>query len=151
MSSAGSGQPLAIRARVEWEDCDPAGIVYYPRFFDWINAAAHALARAMGITPEAMVSGGLGLPLVSASIDFRTSARLEDPIEVRLHVTRLGHSSLGLRYDILRVTTADEPTLLARAREERVYAQRDPTTWKLSPRPMSPAMRSVAEHYLEVD
>ena len=24
--------------RIQWGDCDPAGIVFYPRYFEWFDA-----------------------------------------------------------------------------------------------------------------
>ena len=34
--------------RIEWGDCDPAGIVFYPQYFKWFDAAAAALVAAAG-------------------------------------------------------------------------------------------------------
>ena len=35
---------------IEWGDCDPAGIVFNPRYFEWFDAATAALfARALGM------------------------------------------------------------------------------------------------------
>ena len=35
-------------ARIEWGDCDPAGIIFYPTYFRWIDAASWALFDAAG-------------------------------------------------------------------------------------------------------
>ena len=31
--------------RVQWGDCDPAGIVFYPRYFEWFDAVHHPAVR----------------------------------------------------------------------------------------------------------
>ena len=37
--------------RIEWGDCDPAGIIFYPRYFEIFDASTAALfERALGIT-----------------------------------------------------------------------------------------------------
>ena len=36
------------RVRIEWGDCDPAGIVFYPRYFAMFDASTHALFEAAG-------------------------------------------------------------------------------------------------------
>ena len=59
---------LSVRIRVGWGDCDPAGIVFYPRFYAWMDNASHVLAREMGIPRESMLPPGndlLGFPVVS--------------------------------------------------------------------------------------
>ena len=35
---------------VEWGDCDEAGIVYYPRYFYWMDCAFHRFLRARGLS-----------------------------------------------------------------------------------------------------
>ncbi len=39
----------SIDITVEWGDCDPAGIVFYPNYFRWFNQGAHALFGAAGM------------------------------------------------------------------------------------------------------
>ncbi len=34
--------------RIEWADCDPAGIVYYPRYFQMFDTSTHHLFEAAG-------------------------------------------------------------------------------------------------------
>ncbi len=34
--------------RIEWGDCDPAGIVFYPRYFEWFDACSTGLFEAAG-------------------------------------------------------------------------------------------------------
>jgi 4-hydroxybenzoyl-CoA thioesterase len=152
--SAGDGSRrsapyVRIQVRVGWEDCDPAGIVFYPRFFEWMNNAAHALAREMGITRDDMLAGGQGFPLVSAGAEYLASARLEDALEVRVRVTHVGRTSFGLTFDVVRLEGDAGQTLLARGREERVYVGRDPETWVLAARPLTEQMRAVLTRYLE--
>ena len=71
--------------RIEWGDCDPAGIVFYPRFFAWMDLASHVLAREMGIPREAMLppGGDCGFPIVGATAQFLSSAKMDDQLEVR--------------------------------------------------------------------
>ena len=49
---------LAVRVQVGWGDCDPAGIVFYPRFYAWMDTVSHVLAREMGIPRESMIPPG---------------------------------------------------------------------------------------------
>ena len=52
--------------RVQWGDCDPAGIVYYPRYFEWFDASSFLLfEKATGMTKMRMLEkyNGAGLAL----------------------------------------------------------------------------------------
>jgi len=38
-----------MRIRVEWANCDPAGIIFNPHYYIWMDAGSHALMKAAGI------------------------------------------------------------------------------------------------------
>ncbi|MDQ3811645.1 MAG: acyl-CoA thioesterase [Chloroflexota bacterium] len=143
---------IAVRVQVGWGDCDPAGIVFYPRFYAWMDMSSHVLARAMGIPREAMLPPNrdlLGFPVVATQAQYLLPARLEDVLEVRTWVTRVGRSSLSLRHEVVRVGGgADE--LLVRGREDRVFIQHA-ADGTLQPREITPAMRGALAHYAESD
>src|SRR5438093_2705857 len=124
---AGERRFLAVRVQVGWGDGDPAGIVFYPRFFAWMDMVSHVLAREIGIPRESMIPPGtdmLGFPVVGTQAEYLAPARMDDVLEVRTWVSRVGRSSLSLRHEIVRVDdTAEE--LLVRGREDRVFIGRD--------------------------
>jgi 4-hydroxybenzoyl-CoA thioesterase len=140
---------VAARVTVAWGDCDPAGIVFYPRFQAWMDTNSHVLARAMGITREDVLPPNprlVGLPLVAIQTQFLAPARMDDVLEVRTWVSRVGQSSLSLRHEIQRVDS--EPTLLVRGREERVYVGRD-ELGAMRPRALTPHMRAVLARFAD--
>ena len=93
--------------QVRWGDCDPAGIVYYPRFFDYFHQAMETwFAEGLG-QPYATVIVGrkIGFPSVHLDADFRRPSAFGDSLEVELRVVRLGHKSI--RFD-MRIVAEDE-------------------------------------------
>ena len=135
---------------VRWADCDPAGIAYYPRFFEWLDSATHRLAFEMGIGRDDMLAPDqLGFPLVRASLEFATPARLYDQLEVRTTVSKLGRTSFTLRHEVWRAGD-DPPALLAYGAETRVRTGRT-ASGKLRPQPLSPSMHAVLERYLDAE
>ena len=42
---------------VEWGDCDPAKIVFYPNFFRWMDAASWAFFAANGLSAQEVLAG----------------------------------------------------------------------------------------------
>jgi polar amino acid transport system substrate-binding protein len=80
--------------------CDPAGIVYYPRFFDLLHQAMEewfntALDENFA---ELLMKKRLGTPTVSTHCDFLGPARFGDALTIELVITRLGNSSIELGY-----------------------------------------------------
>lgn len=141
---AGAGPYFAVRTRVRWGECDPAGIAYYPRFFEWMDLALHALAREMGISiADTLPPLGLGFPLVQAEAAFIAPVRQDDVLEVRAWVTHVGASSLALRHQIVRVS---DGALVAHGRETRVHVSRA-DDGSLRPRRLTEPMREVLARY----
>jgi 4-hydroxybenzoyl-CoA thioesterase len=141
---------LAVRVQVGWGDCDPAGIVFYPRFYAWMDNVSHVLAREMGIPREAMIPPGadmLGFPVVGTEAQYISPARMDDILEVRTRVSRIGRTSLSLRHEIVRIEADAAETLIVRGREDRVFIGHGPDG--LRPRELTPRMRQALERFAE--
>jgi len=83
--------------RVEFNHCDPAGIVFYPRYFEMANATVENFFRGPLQMPfEALMATGRGVPTASLKVDFHAPSRLGDLLDWQLRITRLGRASLGL-------------------------------------------------------
>ncbi len=137
---------LALPHTVRWGDCDAAGIAYYPHFFEWMDAASHVLTREMGISGADMLPPSrLAVPLAAVQAEFLAPVNLDDEIEIRLRVSRVGRSSFSVRHEIVRRGSEE---LLVRGREDRVYVGRD-AAGGLVPMPLTDAMRAVLARYAE--
>jgi 4-hydroxybenzoyl-CoA thioesterase len=89
---------FALQQKVRFQHCDPAGIVFYPRYFEMTNATVEEwFAQRLGV-PFETLHGALGaaVPTASISVDFLAPSRLGDVLEFRLRPTRIGRSSVGL-------------------------------------------------------
>ena len=141
---------LSVRVQVGWGDCDPAGIVFYPRFYAWMDNVSHVLAREMGVPREAMIGPGanlVGFPVVATQAEYLAPARVDDILEVRSWVARVGRTSFSLRHEIIRIDADAAETLLVRGRDERVFVSNDPIG--LRPRALTPPMRQALARYAE--
>ena len=88
---------------VAWGDCDPAGIVFYPRFFDMFDSATASLMKAAtGLPRIALIAreGILGWPMVDARAVFHAPVRFDDHVRIKTCVTRLGRSSFDLEHKL---------------------------------------------------
>ena len=80
---------------IEFNHCDPAGIVFYPRYFEMTNHVCENFFReAVGVSYGEMMKRQSGVPTVRLETDFRAPSRLGDVLEVTLEVLRLGTSSV---------------------------------------------------------
>ncbi|MBL8973518.1 MAG: acyl-CoA thioesterase, partial [Myxococcales bacterium] len=88
--------PLVVR----FGDCDPAGIVYFPRFFDFVHDAMETwFSAALGLSYAQVVIGRkIGFPAVHSEADFKVPCAFGESIAVELRVAKLGRSSIGLDY-----------------------------------------------------
>lgn len=89
--------------RIEWGDCDPAGIVFYPRYFAWFDACTAGLLELAG-TPkhELFAEEGVGIPMVETRAKFLLPSRFGDEVTVETTVTRLGRSSFDVHHRLLK-------------------------------------------------
>ena len=89
---------FTLQQKVRFQHCDPAGIVFYPRYFEMITATVEEwFAQRLGV-PFETLHGPLGaaVPTASLSVDFHAPSRLGDVLEFRLRPTRIGRSSVSL-------------------------------------------------------
>ena len=110
--------------RVQWGDCDPAGIVFYPRYFEWFDAGTILLfEKATGLTKIKMLEkyDGAGLALIEAGAKFAVPSQYGDDIEIETSVKEFGRSSFSMLH---RVTKGGAPAL--EGHEKRVWTVRDP-------------------------
>jgi 4-hydroxybenzoyl-CoA thioesterase len=110
--------------RVQWGDCDPAGIVFYPRYFEWFDASTILLfEKATGMTKIRMLEkyGGAGLALLEARAVFKVASHYGEDLEIETWVTEFRRSSFFVHH---KVTKGD--TLALEGFETRLWTVRDP-------------------------
>lgn len=89
------------RIPVEFNHCDPAGIVFYPRYLEMTNSVVENFFREMMDYPFArMMAEGVGTPTVKLEMDFKAPSRLGDLLDWTLEVRRLGRSSAKVRITV---------------------------------------------------
>ena len=100
----------ARQIRVEFNHCDPAGIVFYPRYFEMTNSVCENFFREdIGHPYHTMMEARTGVPTVRLETDFRAPSRLGDVLDWLLVVERVGNSSATFRLEargkgVLRLT-----------------------------------------------
>ena len=111
--------------QIEWGDCDPAGIVFYPRYFALFDAATAGLfAAALSMTKAAMLKhyGIVGIPMVDTRAKFHVPCSFGDAIAIETRCAALRRSSFDIEHRLLRA----DGTLAVEGFETRVWVGRHP-------------------------
>lgn len=115
----------ARMVRIEWGDCDPAGIVFYPRYFAFFDACTAALfERALEMTGREMrqAYGCIGYPMVDTRARFLVPSRYGDEVRVETQATAFRRSSFDVRHRLHK----GGGELAVECFETRVWAVADP-------------------------
>jgi 4-hydroxybenzoyl-CoA thioesterase len=110
---------------IEWGQCDPAGIVFNPRFFEMFDASSWLLFEAvLGVKPQELAKtyGIIGIALVDAHANFLKPAKFGDAVEIASRVSEFRRSSFNVEH---RLSVNGD--LAVEGGETRVWAVRDKT------------------------
>ena len=109
--------------RVEWGQCDPAGIVFYPQFFVMFDTSTGLLFARTGLSPSEMRKkyGILGMPLVDTGARFLLPCRFDEEIVIESSVETWGRTSFTVRHHLSK-----GGELAVDGFEKRVWASPDP-------------------------
>jgi 4-hydroxybenzoyl-CoA thioesterase len=111
------------RVEVQFGDCDPAGIVFFPNFLRWMDAASLSFFMQCGLPPwrELVKTRGIvGTPLLEINTRFVKSATYGETLTISTHIDEWRPSVF---VQVHRVTRGEE--LICEGREVRAFVRRD--------------------------
>ncbi|MDE2166974.1 MAG: acyl-CoA thioesterase [Alphaproteobacteria bacterium] len=122
---------------IQFGDCDPSGIVYNPRYFEWFDISLHALLARGDLRLRQMIEefGIDGIPMVESRAKFLAPSRYGDEIVIETSVAKLHRCAFDLHH---RLFNAD--TLAVEAFETRVWTVIDPQEGRIRARPLPAAV-----------
>jgi 4-hydroxybenzoyl-CoA thioesterase len=130
------------RFTVDWGACDPAGIVFNSRFFEFFDEGTWELFESVLGVPRSelfAVHDIVGIPLVDARARFLVPVRFGDTIEIESQVSEFRRSSFDVEHRLFL-----DGELAAAGRETRVWATRakdDPLRMVSAPIPRAVIQR----------
>jgi len=109
--------------QIQWGDCDPANIVYYPRYFEMFDDSTSIMFEAAGFSKQDIVKryGLVGIPMVDTRARFLIPSTYGDWIRIESRVAAWRRSSFDVRHDVYKGAA-----LAIEAFETRVLVGRDP-------------------------
>jgi 4-hydroxybenzoyl-CoA thioesterase len=122
--------------QIQWGDCDPANIVYYPRYFAMFDDSTSIMFEAAGFSKQDIVHkyGLVGIPMVDTRAKFYIASTHGDWISIESQIESFGRSSFEVTHKVFK-----GEALAIEAFEKRVLVGRDPNNPdKLKSAPMPP-------------
>lgn len=92
--------PYTHRRKVMFKDCDPARIVFYPRYFEMLNDTVECFFDEVLGCPFEKLHDGHAVPTARIDTVFTAPSRLGDWLDITLTCRRLGRSSLDLSFAV---------------------------------------------------
>ncbi len=93
--------PHAFRVQrpIRFSHTDPAGIVYFPVYFDMFNGVVEDwFTHGLGINYASLIlERRIGLPIVHAECDFLIPSRMGETLTLGVLIERIGRSSISIR------------------------------------------------------
>ncbi len=125
-SITGPDSPMLTTTRevtIEWGDCDPAGIVFYPRYFAMFDWSLWNHFARVGLVKHEMVRqyGIVGCPMVDTGSRFMVPSKYGDVVRIETTIPEFRRSSFRVLHRLMK-----GDTLAVEGTETRVWAAKDP-------------------------
>jgi 4-hydroxybenzoyl-CoA thioesterase len=111
------------KIRIEWGDCDPAGIVYFPRYFAFFDDATAALFEVAGFLKRELIKTYdiVGFLVVDVRAKFYIPSAFGDDVDIETSIGKWGRSSFEVRHRLVK-----KSELAVEGFETRVWVGRHP-------------------------
>jgi 4-hydroxybenzoyl-CoA thioesterase len=128
------------KIQVEWGDCDPGGIVYFPRYFEYCDICTNALFVHAGLPKPKMLKAYniAEIPIVDVHGKFMIPSEYPDTLVVASSISEWGSSSFTVKHQLYK-----GKNLAAEVIEKRVWVTRIPgTPTRFKGQPVPAAVKS---------
>jgi 4-hydroxybenzoyl-CoA thioesterase len=93
----------SVEIQVRWSESDPAGIAFYPRFFEWFDISCDALFASLDLPwpvlfPQYAI---VGVPIVECGARFASPVRYGDTMKVTATVAWVKEKTFRVDYDVV--------------------------------------------------
>jgi len=97
-----TGARNMIDIKVRWSEADPAGIAFYPRFFEWFDMGTEALFESLDMPWPALFPKYrvVGVPIVDVGARFRSPVRYGDTVTVRTGISEVHSKAFRVEHEV---------------------------------------------------
>jgi len=134
--------PFHTPLRIRYGETDQMGVVHHASFLGYLEDARTLFMQELGHSYAELESAGIGLPVRSLSISYRSSARFGEELNAAVWVAGLSRASVTFGYEI-KCTTDDRVVLHAEIELACTKISRD----ALKVTPLPEALRDALSAY----
>jgi YbgC/YbaW family acyl-CoA thioester hydrolase len=90
-----------VERKITWGDLDSLGIVFYPRYYEWMDACGHLFFEAIGMNLGDLFHGRhIQFGLIETGFKYFKPGRYHQTIRIVTRLTELDKKTLGLKHGI---------------------------------------------------
>lgn len=90
-----------FNTKIYYKDIDQMGIVYYSRYFEFFESARTELLSFIGLAVKNIEENDVFLPVISATCDYKKSAKFEDEISIISSIDDMPTARLVINYKVI--------------------------------------------------
>ena len=87
--------------RVRYGETDQMGVVYHANYAVYFEVGRTEWLREFGLSYSGMEAEGIMLPVISLSINYKSSARYDDVLKVVTKLKKMPTASIEFDYELL--------------------------------------------------
>jgi len=114
---------FTIKRKINFFDCDPAGIIFYSRIFEFCHSAYEEMISSFGLKENYWMNENYAVPIIHSESEYVKPIKFGDEIFINVQVSQLRSSSFELMYTIKK-----DKTLCAHVKTVHVFV--DKRNWK---------------------
>lgn len=129
---------------IEWGDCDPAGIVFHPRYLAYFDSGTNLLFAKAGFDLATLQARFevIGYPVVDLRTRFLAPCRYGDEVRIETRIAEFRNSSFDVQHVLHR-----GDAVAVEAMVTRVWAgQHSEDPQRLQGRPVPEEVRAALRH-----
>ena len=123
-----------VDRKIMWGDLDSLGIVFYPRYYEWIDASGHLFFEAVGLPlGDLWRTRNIIFGLAETSCQYQRPGRYHQEIRIATSLDALGEKTVVLKHVITECATR---AILVEGYEKRICLDvSDPDHFRAIPIP----------------
>ena len=86
------------KKKINFFDCDPAGILFYARVYELCHSAYEAMIEGFNLKEDYWTNESYAVPIISSEANYLKPIKYGDEITIEIKVTQLKSSSFELEY-----------------------------------------------------
>jgi 4-hydroxybenzoyl-CoA thioesterase len=141
--SAPTSRTHVYEVKIQFGDCDPAGIVFFPNYSRWMDEASLAFFMACGIPPwrELVKTRGIvGTPLLEIQTQFKRPSTYGETLQIHTTVEEWNAKTFRHRHIVKR-----GEDLICEGTEVRAFVIHDPDSGRLKAIPIPEDIRQACQ------